>query len=285
MTVKTITAADGSVNFIAGEGDQLLESRYVVRDAGKLICYLSSQTGCAQACRMCHLTQTGQTRPRNATAEEFRQQALAVIRYARDVGRFDEVSYNFMARGEALANPEVDDSLLWNLYAIADDYGMRPRFKISTIFPRESWPIDLAQRFGMMQPDLYYSLYSTDPEFRKRWFPRSVDPFFALEALKRWQTYTHKIPKVHLALIKGENDDAQSVMDVCEAINLQRLRVDVNVVRYNPYDSRTAEGDYERAARIFRSHLKGADVQIVNRVGFEAKASCGMFVTPERETQ
>src|SRR5262245_32866160 len=60
-----------------------IDARYVCRRPDDFVLYLSSQTGCDQACRMCHLTATGQTRLRAVTHEEFLVQADTVLGYYR----------------------------------------------------------------------------------------------------------------------------------------------------------------------------------------------------------
>ena len=153
-----------------------------------------------------------------------------------------------------------------------------PKFKISTIIPKDC-DLDLTKRFSMMQPDIYYSLYSVNPNFRKRWFPKAVTPEIGLAALKKWQDFSHKIPRIHLALIKNENDGEQDLQDLVSAIHKQGVRVDFNIVRYNPYDDSSEEGDWERARDLFSFMMPESKVQVVQRVGYEAKASCGMFVS------
>ena len=278
--MRTLEAKDGSRNFIWDRGDgEALEARYVVRDDHELICYLSSQTACGRACRMCHLTRTGQVRATNATVDDFRMQARQVIDYAMLSDHpFEIINYNFMARGEPLDNPTVHSWLLRALQEEALVMEWMPKFKISTIMPTNV-SLDLVKRFAIMQPDIYYSLYSVNPDFRKRWFPKAVTPEVGLAALKQWQDFSHKIPRIHLALIKNENDSEKDLVDLVATIQSSDLRVDFNIVRYNPYDDSSQEGNWERAESIFTSLMPQSTVQVIQRVGYEAKASCGMFVS------
>ncbi len=276
--MRTLVAKDGSKNFIWDRGSkEALEARYVVRKKGELICYLSSQTGCARSCRMCHLTQTGQVKAENAAVMDFRIQVKTVL---NEVNRdeFHTVSYNFMARGEPLDNPRVNSTLLGGLAGFAEEKDLIPRFKISTIMPKDA-DLDLIRRFPTIQPDIYYSFYSTRPSFRSRWFPKAEDYNVALERLNEWQDWSHKIPRIHLALIKGENDGIADLYDLVETIQSTGLRVDFNIVRYNPYDDSSMEGDWEQARDIFTDMMPESKVQVVQRVGLEAFASCGMFVS------
>src|SRR5437868_8509248 len=96
---------DASVNWDRPADVGRIEARYVRRRPDYVAVYLSSQTGCAQGCRMCHLTATGQTRLRDVTHEEFLEQAQTVLEYyRREAPPARSVHFNFMARGEPLAN-------------------------------------------------------------------------------------------------------------------------------------------------------------------------------------
>ncbi len=131
---------DGSINYVwrFAEGE-CFEAREVRRQDGEeLIVYISSQTACSQACRMCHLTQTGQNTERNATLSEMVAQADRVLWEATASGdRPSVIHFNFMARGEPLLNPAVNDVLFEALRGKAS--AMFPhalsKFKVSTIFP------------------------------------------------------------------------------------------------------------------------------------------------------
>ncbi len=278
--MRTLEAKDGSKNFIWDRGEgEAIEARYVARNDHEVICYLSSQTACGRACRMCHLTRTGQVHATDATVDDFLMQAHQVLGELYAGNSFKVINYNFMARGEPMDNIQVQDHLLNALGTLAKRFGLLPRFKISTIMPKDAC-LDLITRFGWgIYPDIYYSLYSVDPNFRKRWFPKAEDHRTALDLFREWQKFSHKIPKIHLALIKGENDSVDDIVKLNDEIEFSELRVNFNIIRYNPYDESSEEGDWKRAAKLLRERFPESDIQIVQRVGYEAKASCGMFVS------
>src|SRR5215471_10825218 len=90
---------DASVNWDRPADVGRLEARYVRRCPDYFVVYLSAQTGCAQGCRMCHLTATGQTRLRDATPAEMLEQAQTVLdHYRRQAEPARAVHFNFMAR-------------------------------------------------------------------------------------------------------------------------------------------------------------------------------------------
>src|SRR6476659_11053086 len=91
------SAQDVSVNWDRPAGPGRIEARYVRRCPDYLVVYLSSQTGCAQGCRMCHLTATGQTRLRDVTFGEVIEQAKTVLDHYRSAGEpARTVHLNFM---------------------------------------------------------------------------------------------------------------------------------------------------------------------------------------------
>ncbi|MCH8150479.1 MAG: hypothetical protein IH987_21290 [Planctomycetes bacterium] len=100
--------------------------------------------------------------------------------------------------------------------------------------------------------------------------------------LSEYQQATHVVPKLHWAFIRGENDDEETVTLICDAVNDVGLHVDVNVVRYNSYSvmhgTESAESTICRNVALVRRRLPGAKVKVIDRVGFDVKASCGMFI-------
>lgn len=289
---------DASVNFIARDSSfpGMFEARYVRRCEDYFIVYLSSQSGCRKACRFCHLTQSGQTDGVDATIEQLHEQADRVLAYYDDqLAAGNEpaarvVHFNFMARGEVFANEHVRaeaERLLDGLAARSAERRLLPKFKFSTIMPQEMADADLSWLFGArFQPDVYYSLYSVDPSFRRRWLPKALAPETALAMLADYQQVSRKIPVIHWAFIAGENDSEDDIEAICEMVRASGLRPDVNIVRYNPFsDLQGQEPSFEvieRNALLLEQGLPGSRVKIVGRVGFDVKASCGMFVGGRR---
>ena len=283
-----VSKEDASVNFVAPAKVGFFEARYVRREDRYLAVYLSTQSGCKQACRFCHLTATGQTELVDARVNDILEQADKVFEH------YDTLSspaakichYNFMARGEPLDNrivktPLLNMDLFSQLAKRAVNRDLRPKFLISTILPG-GIETPLEDIFPLYHPEIYYSLYSTDPEFRKRWLPKSMPVERALQMLKSWQRNTGKIPKIHHALIAGENDGKADTDLICDAVEDAGLIVNFNLVRYNPYSERHGREPSPEIIRERMHQLKErfpmARVKLIDRVGFDVKASCGMFV-------
>lgn len=283
--VASPSRLDASVNFVRALEVGLIEARYVRRRDDYFVVYLSTQTGCQQACRMCHLTASGQMRLRDVTYDEILEQADVVLEHYRSETAARSVHYNFMARGEPLASAvmlERSGDLFDALWRRAKAIGVRSRFLVSTILPEELGERALEDVFDRYHPEIYYSLYSTNDAFRRRWLPRALPVNEALARLAAWQRSTYKIVKIHHAFIEGENDAEADVHAVCDAIDSHGLYVHVNIVRYNAWDEargrESSEGVLHRNARILSERLPRARVRVIPRVGFDVHASCGMFV-------
>tara|TARA_B100002019_G_C21234023_1_gene581710 strand:- start:404 stop:1300 length:897 start_codon:yes stop_codon:yes gene_type:complete len=295
--IKTIhiqkSTIDNSVNFIDETPDVgFFESRYVRRGDDYFIVYLSVQSGCDLGCRMCHLTSTKQTDYINNSIDSLLSQAKDVLEYYQtlvDDGIEKPAKYmhfNFMARGEVLNSPIFQESesaytALKELRNLAESYQLNARFLLSTIMPKSAENIDLINTFNIIQPYFYYSLYSLEPGFRKKWLHNAMDPYESLNRLKEWSAFSEHSPKIHFALIKGENDDYETISNICDYLEEINFKPDFNFVRYNPFSERYGEEPEERhiqqIATLIRNRL-GVNVKVIPRVGSDVKASCGMFI-------
>lgn len=274
---------DRSVNFIEEQLVGFLEARFVRKCDDYFIAYLSSQTGCNRGCTFCHLTATGQTSFTDTSHNDFMAQAIQVFKHYRaqkSPAKF--CHYNFMARGEPLANKillESGDELLLKLGQVAKEEGLPAKFNISTIMP-STLKQSLVKTFNYVNPTIYYSLYSTNREWRQKWMPAAMEVDAALDMLKEYQSFSKKIVKIHYAFIAGENDSKQEIKNVCDAIDRVDLHCEFNLVRYNPASPdqgvESSELVIQENIQILNERIKGK-VQIIPRVGFDVKASCGMF--------
>lgn len=262
----------------------IFETRYVRREDEYFIIYLSSQSGCDQACKMCHLTATGQNKYENATLEEYLHQAKKVYEHYDVQNKAKLVHYNYMARGEALNNELIlTDSalLLSSLNELASQRGLESKHLISTILPTSLGNRELIDIFPEIHPEIYYSIYSMNPKFRKKWLARAQSAERGLEMLKAWQLATGKIPKIHFAFIEGHNDSEKDMVEIANAVKAIDLKVNVNIVRYNPQDPKYKEPSEEVIAyntNVLRELLEPDQMRVVPKVGLDVKASCGMFI-------
>lgn len=279
------SAVDASVNFSKPHADGgLVETRFVQRVPERFIVYVSSMTGCDKACRFCHLTQTGQTTATFLTADEMLEQAETVLSEGVPPGA-RTVHFNFMARGEPMSNPWVNKALFRDLATAAARCGLKARIKLSSIFPTDFKPIDPQTLSDEAAPpvDFYYSLYSLDPAWRRRWIPKAAAPEKAFAWLREFQRTTGNRIILHWALIEGENDSLADARAAAEMAKEAGLFFDFNLVRYNPANGKSREASPERRAAYVREMEGRVGVQgrvkVIPRVGMDVAASCGMFLT------
>jgi adenine C2-methylase RlmN of 23S rRNA A2503 and tRNA A37 len=278
------SAMDQSVNFSRPTADGgMVETRFVRRVPTRFIVYISSMTGCDKACRFCHLTQTGQTMARLLSADEMVAQAETVFAAAEfTVG--ETVHFNFMARGEPMSNPAVGRELFERLRDLAVSLGLKPRIKLSTIMPLDfierDWETFVPEGIPV---DMYYSLYSLDQDWRKRWIPKAMSPSDAMAKLVAFSSKTAQRVVLHWALIENENDALADVEAICRQASYQGLRFDFNLVRYNAANGKSNEAPRDRIDAYLgamSNHVVAPNrVKEIPRVGFDVAASCGMFLT------
>lgn len=295
-TIKLHSVLDPSVNtYMDG-----FETRFVSRDEhATAAIYLSSFKGCDRACRMCHLTHTGQTDMTPATLADFIEQAKNSLSDAKsfyeseDLGAPKEIHYNFMARGEPFLNRTVMDdweALSNGLLEVASQMfpDANVKLKISTIgsglyIRKDGIIVGGFQTlpFKVNLPDIYYSLYSTETEFRKRWLPKAEDYVEVLRLLGAYQSTGGRI-YIHNAFILGHNDDIEQVNNMINSVKFYGIKPKFNIVRFNsPDTSRWVEPEEEYLQELAKFiESKGIPVNMIQRVGFDVSASCGMFVKP-----
>jgi 23S rRNA (adenine2503-C2)-methyltransferase len=281
------SSIDSSVNFVP---QHKMESRYVQRTDDYFIAYLSSHNGCNKACRFCHLTQTGQTDFTGAFTNDYLDQANLVMKHYDKIleeGALSakSVHFNFMARGEPFSNKTVlkaADTVTDLLSIEARKRNLTSKFNFSTIGPIELSNLALSDILNPVPSNsVYYSLYSTRESFRRRWLPNAIPVEEMLINMRDWQD-KGGTNVLHWALISGENDSYADVDSILNLVHKHGIVAKFNLVRYNPYSvgqgKESADYVLNEYFKYMKIGLNHEDSKIVTRVGFDVKASCGMFV-------
>ena len=303
---------DTSINNIVHIGplaNDIVETRIVQRSSDTLIFYLSTHTGCANSCRMCWLTQTHQVSNQYLNFNNYHTQLEWIVSQLNNDPRLSVVKtchINFMARGDALSSPTFMmfynelttmirtkiQSLFINIVII--------KFKISTIFPQDCmidltnggmrhWlDINTSKAHDTVGTEFYYSLYSLSNDFRRKWLPKAVHPHHIGELFKGSRSIGDYHPfRLHHALIDGENDSIKDCDAILEWLNKYDIICPVNIVRYNPYiQEGIADGKCGKESDLLdfyvsymRQSPRVSHLNIIQRVGKDVYASCGMFTT------
>jgi adenine C2-methylase RlmN of 23S rRNA A2503 and tRNA A37 len=232
---------------------------------------------------------------KHATLDDYTTQLKIVLAHANKVDPvFSRINVNFMARGDCLSNATVVnhyDKLYTRLIdTVAHNQSPDTKLKmnLSTIMPASTMRKRSLLDVTKYRPvSWYYSLYSTNERFRREWMPRALPYQEALVKLKEFQLATNYEITIHFAFIKGANDDPRDVEHMCKVLQDMRFsHAKFNLVRFNPppgQASRMQEPDMailQQYEEMLRAAL-GAPAhrgKIIDRVGMDVAASCGMFV-------
>ena len=292
---RIVSKTDSSVNFVLPKS---LECRYVRRSPHYVSAYVSSHNGCKMACKFCWLTASKQTKFDHVSINQYVEQMNIVLKHAKEIDRESSqnvrVNINLMARGEALANKHIVNdypTFYQQMESVVKEYNYaQTKINISTIMPTVIHNRSLVDIFRDNPVNLYYSLYSTNDKFRKKWLPNAMPWQLALNKLHDFQTKTNNIITFHFAIIDGENDDLAEIKEMANTIKDMKFgTTKYNLVRFNPHPSmqeRYREPPIEKIEKIYdllQSACNDANIttnksRIVPRIGYDVYASCGMFV-------
>lgn len=295
---KLTSVIDHTVNWVKNYGNSTIETRFVYKGpfyGGKenpnyIIAYVSSHSGCKMGCRQCHLTQMGDVDFKHVDINTYNDQLKLALdhykEYYSDKG-ITRCNINFMAKGEALANKYVVNSYS-ELYDVlnktGESYGLKIKPNISTIMPNTIKEHKLIDIFKDKPVYIYYSLYSMEEGFRKKWLPNAMDYRLALDKLKEYQEKKNEVITFHWAYIAGENDNFDHVNKIANILASYNFNAKLNIVRFNPppqiSDKETSDDLIKSYFHLLNSKAFNHNPMsyIVPRVGFDVAASCGMFI-------
>ncbi len=277
-TVERQVSGDGTRKFLFRLRDgATVESVIIPMDEHVTFC-ISTQVGCAMACRFCATARGGLVR--NLEAGEILEQVLRLRSdtLTNPVEGLGDRQFNvvYMGMGEPLDNwPAVTDSLT----CMMDPKGLamsRRRIQISTSGPGEGLKKMVEAEPGV---GLTISLGgSTDAE-RKAVMPvpgrtpiREV-----LDLVVQYVRRTGRRATVAWVLIAGQTDDPEQAARLARLLRGKPLKV--NLIPMNPLDDAKLLPPDENGIRAFRRVLTDAGIDTFIRIsgGRDIAAACGQL--------
>jgi 23S rRNA (adenine2503-C2)-methyltransferase len=269
---------DGTRKFLFRlRDDTTVESVIIPMEEHVTFC-ISTQVGCAMACRFCATARGGLVR--NLEAGEILEQVLrlrADIVAAPVPGSGDrQFNIVFMGMGEPLDNwDEVERSLV----VMMDERGLaisRRRIQISTSGPREGLRRLVAAGPGV---GLTLTLGGSTDEERKAVMPvpgrTSIRD--ALDLSVRYARDAGRRVTVAWVLIAGRTDDPGQALRLAKLLRGKPLKV--NLIPMNPLDDANLAPPDERGIQAFRQILidAGVDTYVRTSGGRDIAAACGQL--------
>lgn len=242
-----------------------IESVLIRRHDGATAC-VSSQVGCAFACRFCASGQAGLKR--HLTAGEIVEQ---VVRWGPRVNRIV-----FMGIGEPLHNY---DEVLRAIRILRDRRGLRfptSGITISTIgIPKALKRL----REEHLAIQLTISLHATTQELRSQLIPgsRKHDIREVVERALSWADRHRRIVTFVYLVLPGINDGHADVARLVDWLAGRRARI--NLMRWNSVDGVSLPPTSDESLMRFKKALQRAGISVVVRdtQGRDITAACGQL--------
>ena len=271
QTVETVWMPEGDGGE-AGDGSEEEEEKTWDRAT---IC-VSSQVGCAVACRFCLTARLGLQR--NLTTGEIAGQVVAVLdRHGVEVGR-DRVNLVFMGMGEPFLNY---DNFMAAVRLLVNEVGLSPRrMTVSTagVVPGIE---RFAQEPAEVRPKLAISLNAPNDSIRSEVMP--INRKWPIEAVVDAVRAVRLRPRERITfeyvLLGGVTDRPEHAREVARLVRRTGLPVKVNLIAWNPgpgIEYATPEAD---AVENFRRALaeEGIAVYLRKPRGRDIYAACGQL--------
>jgi 23S rRNA (adenine2503-C2)-methyltransferase len=270
---ERVLSRDGTVKWgLRAADDAVVEAVLIAHGQGRRTVCVSSQAGCALACRFCA---TGAMGPgRGLTAAEIVDQAVLAAREADAQGaRLTNVV--FMGMGEPMQNLDAVLAACDTMTA-PDGLAMSPRrVAISTV----GWVPGIARLAEHPLPvRLAVSLHAADDATRSALMPINARYPIAslLSACRRYCDRTGRRVFIEYLLLDGVNDapaDARRLAGL-----LRDGRFHVNVIEYNPTAGpHRASPPERRAAFLSALAAAGLEASVRRSRGADVAAACGQL--------
>ncbi len=272
-TDETLTSSDGTVKWRLGLADgRVVEAVLIAHAKGRRTLCVSSQVGCALACRFCATGSMGFGR--DLTANEIVEQGLIGRAEAeRQDARLSNVV--FMGMGEPMQNLAA---VLAACEAFHDDAGLGISARGIAISTAGWVPgIEELSRFHL-PVRLALSLHAADDTVRGRLMPINARYPIAnvLAACRRYCDRTGRRVFIEYLLLDGVNDAPADARNL--AALLRDGRFHVNLIEYNPTDGGfSASSQPRRETFLAALAHAGIEASVRRSRGADVDAACGQL--------
>lgn len=246
--------------------------------SGRITLCVSSQVGCAYACKFCASGLAGFTR--NLEVGEIVSQVISVEHETGEPIR----NIVFMGMGEPLANLS---RLNKALEILNSDWGMNIGARHMTVSTSGLAPQIEKLAEIPRQIRLAISLHGATDEVRDQIMPINkkypIDRLF--EALETWSRYKKQMITFEYILIKGVNDSADDAAEL--ARRAKKLHAKVNLIPYNTVEGLQWKRPDEEEQDAFLSVLTKANITATLRreKGHDINAACGQLRLQEETAE
>jgi 23S rRNA (adenine2503-C2)-methyltransferase len=279
---KELSDPDGTVKFTFSLPDhELVESVLIPADNRTTAC-ISSQAGCALACRFCATGMLGFSR--NLSFTEIFDQVVLLNRQSVKFHGKPLSNIVYMGMGEPLLNYE---EVLKSIEKISSEesLGMSPqRITVSSV--------GIPSMIRKMADDkvrfhFALSLHAATNAKRDQIIPinKKHDLQALTEALKYYHAKTGKRFTIEYILFKDFNDSLEDAKDL--AVFCKSFPVKINLIGYNPVEKSGFSQSTPEKTRVFREFLENKNMVINVRKsrGTNIDAACGQLALTDNIKQ
>lgn len=270
---------DGATKLVLKtQGGYLIETVLMRTGTGRVSLCVSSQVGCAAACRFCATGQMGVAK--NLEPREILDQVVLANEHLRPEGRTVR-NIVFMGMGEPFHNEMALYEVISSLIAPELFHYAPTRILISSVGIPDAM-LRCARRFP--EVNLALSLHSVRQQVRESLIPLAAK--HPLEELRSAVAQANSIQRrplmIEYLMLAGVNDSAEDAGELARW--LADLDVHVNLIPFNPIDSAPGLQSTQRAERdVFAGILRagGFPTTIRYSLGADIAAACGQLVQSE----